>query len=99
MCEALGSNPNRVKKKCVNFFLLKCIVCVCMCAYTLVYVQACVYMYVYTCGGSSTMCAWVAVMVISTWWSISLVYIFFEEVVCSSSLLSGLRLIVRIACL
>lgn len=71
-----------------------------MCSYTLVYVQACVYMYVYTCGGSSTMCAWVAVMVVSTWWSISLVcIIFFEEVVCSSSLLSGLRLIARIACL
>lgn len=82
MCEALGSNPNRVKKK-VCQLLLKCIMCAWMYAYTRVcasmhvHAHICVCMYVYTCGRSSTMWAWVSVMVVSTWWSISLVCIIF----------------------
>lgn len=92
MCQLLSVKMYHV---CVD-------VCIhtCVCASMHVHVHICVCMYVYTCGGSSTMWAWVSVMVVSTWWSISLVcIIFFEEVVYSSSLLSGPRLIARIACL
>lgn len=100
MCEALGSNPNTAKKKvCQLFFVkLKSIVCACMCVYT----HVCVHAHGHVCAHMwkffpPTMWAWVAVMVVSAWWSILLAcVIFFEEVVYNSSLLSGLRLIDRI---
>lgn len=86
MYEALGSNPNRVKKKVCQLLSVKmyhvCVdVCIhtCVCASMHVHAHICVCMYVYTCGRSSTMWAWVSVMVVSTWWSISLVCIIFFE--------------------
>lgn len=69
-----------------------------MCVYT----HVCVHAHGHVCAHMwkffpPTMWAWVAVMVVSAWWSILLAcVIFFEEVVYNSSLLSGLRLIDRI---